>query len=128
MPVWLARNFLLSLCPQNSKNMFVQILIVLDSGFAQYCFVPVARQFQYAHGAYIAFQYAGKYPVYLKIVEDIIGHDGYGLRHNAPAPEFFTQPVTNLGVVPVDVILNGEAYVTNCLPANLDRKVIGLII
>lgn len=108
--------------------MLVHVFIILDGSFSQHGFGPKTRIFQYPHGPCISFQHAGENAINLKVVEDVTHHSRYGFRQDAPAPKFLPQPVTNLGIIAVDIILYGEAYIANRLLIDLNGQVVGLLI
>ena len=91
-------------------------------------FVLVASRFKYFHRCDIAFQHAGKDAVDLKILKDVIRHDRNSLGHNAAPPIILTNPITDFGIVTINIVFHGKANVTDSLSINRNCQVIWLMI
>ena len=108
--------------------MFVQILIIFNRCFPMNCLMRVPSGFEYVHGADIPLQHTCKDAINLEILKDIICHDRYGLGHNTSPPVVFTNPIPDFGIVPIDIVLDCKANITNRLPIYFDCQVVGLLV
>lgn len=108
--------------------MFVQVLIIFNGCFSMDGLVSIPGMFEHPHGTNIPFQYTGEDAVYLKVLKDVVGHDRYGFRHHSPPPVILADPVTDFGIVAIDIIFYRKPDVPNGLSIDFDGHIAGLLV
>lgn len=108
--------------PENGINQFIQNFAVFENGFFQAGFQFEAGFFQHPLRGAIAAERSRIQPDDVEMVEGVLYHFSHCLRHDAPAPERFRQPVAHFGAFDVDVCLWMHADPTCCMAIYFDSK------
>src|SRR5437868_10573234 len=121
-----AANLFMNSSPSFADHCIQQAvdrLTVLCHALSQTSFKHVTRFLEHSRGCLVPVKNVGIQATEIVIGKRVRANGNQHLRSNTSSPKLFAQPVTDLRAAALHIVLQSEAYTTNCLAGHGNREI-----